>query len=337
MTMSFDSADSPLPGIVQQESGVPYFDPSFFEGINPNDDSFHFDVNIEAAFLSFVNNSEPHFLNDEEPLALALSSFEPVRHGQEKSTGASTSVPLPNALQVFNPEGKVWPCYDDAGRLVPSQEEWQKCTNNRSRKALTSWYDRLNEYLEYRRGEGRYEDPQRLPRTNGKKGPLGNWVNKTRAEKKKFEAGKPSTFMYLERAALLDYIDFTGAKNKDTFDTRIRQLTEFHRIVGHAVVPVKPYHKEKEEEKGPEDLQITRAVEKRLNGRKVDVRDRKTLFDLLKDHNFCRWVTQMRVRFKHWQSETVDDDDGDSSKWQRRKRELAETEFSFSQQKRHCA
>ena len=355
VAMSFDLVDSPLLGSVldhERGGGGPVFDPSYLEAIGSNDPSSSFEIMDDGEsrdMMRFIENNIGSLSFDEDELSvLAFPTSEPIRCNMENMDWVAPSMPLPVQVAQLgeihdDSDGdwlaSPWPCVDDTGKLVPSPRERQRWSGKRRSKALARWYTRLNEWVEYENKEKQDEDPQRLPKT----AKLRNWVNKCREEKRKLDAGETTTYMYPERVALLERLGFVWAKSKDTFEVRYRQLREFFRILGHANVPVKPVHKDK----GSKDDQVASAVAKLLKDHSnVDDQDRETLFTLLKDHNFCRWVTQMRVRFKTAQaksnpSSNPAQDQGPrsrkSSEWQERKRKLAETDFSFTKQKCHCA
>jgi hypothetical protein len=191
-------------------------------------------------------------------------------------------------------------------KVRPSKQELRQCCSDRDREALLSWYQRFNEWLYFKQIQGHGSVPQNNPKADDSQGslfgdvwskPLANWVNKQRREKTTFDSGTISKYMYSERIELLEEHGFEWATPKDVFNDHFNKLLEFHRIVGNADVPVKPFDKDKDE--APK-AQVEAVVAGLLQGRDTPADDRATLVCMLLDKKFTRWITSMRDEYKKW-------------------------------------
>ena len=121
-------------------------------------------------------------------------------------------------------------------KYKPSQIEIEGTLNDRARKSIHSWYDRLNDFSAYYDEHGHGRVPQKFEENLA----LGIWVNKQREQKKKYDRGERSSLTE-RRISLLEEAHFEWAKSKgeraweDQFKDLISYKTEHH----HCNVPTK--------------------------------------------------------------------------------------------------
>ena len=153
------------------------------------------------------------------------------------------------------------------GGFQPTEAELAAAPTPRARKAIFTWYERLNELIEYKEEHGdcvvpqKYEENRQLgivssavlegycrfcvsPEWNLTTRTLPfllpQWVNKQRMEKKFLDDDR-KTSMTPERKALLEKIGFQWAKRKGNHSwyEKYNELIEYKRIFGNCDVATK--------------------------------------------------------------------------------------------------
>lgn len=113
---------------------------------------------------------------------------------------------------------------------------FESTANNR---AESLWQKRYNELVDFKELYGHCHVPQKYPRNAA----LGKWVHRQRHEFKKVLQNNKS-FLTLARIEALNAIGFLRGVNQDSWDKRLKELTEFKTKYGHCNVPLR-YHPNK--------------------------------------------------------------------------------------------
>mmetsp|Transcript_24229 Transcript_24229/g.40137 ORF Transcript_24229/g.40137 Transcript_24229/m.40137 type:complete len:282 (+) Transcript_24229:70-915(+) len=140
------------------------------------------------------------------PSEVSSSAFLPETRGDERAASESQ-------LEV---------------QLEPTQRELEACNNLRARDALTVWYQRLSELVDFKKANGHIHVPQKYEANP----PLGIWVNKQRCTR---------TALTPEKIAALETVGFDWGKRKGqhAWNEKFNELIAYKAEHGDCLVPTK--------------------------------------------------------------------------------------------------
>jgi hypothetical protein len=106
----------------------------------------------------------------------------------------------------------------------------------RGRQGLCIWYQRLSELAAYKRQHGDCNVPQLYEPNRA----LGHWVNRTRENKKKFDAGHKSS-LTTRQVQMIDELGFEWAKprGETLWNIHFSELVAYKSSFGDTLVPTK--------------------------------------------------------------------------------------------------
>jgi len=116
----------------------------------------------------------------------------------------------------------------ESPQLEPGIIELEACNNERARDALSVWYQRLSELVDFKKANGHIHVPQKYEANP----PLGIWVNKQRCTR---------TALTPEKIAALETVGFDWGKRKGqhAWNEKFNELIAYKAEHGDCLVPTK--------------------------------------------------------------------------------------------------